>query len=56
MAPAAIRPESGVRCQLEPDADAYCTLQPSSTISVSPLLRSSMKSLRRVAPEFPPPP
>ena len=51
-----MEPASGVRCQDEPAEEAYCTLQPSSDTVFSPVLRSSMKSLRRVAPELPPPP
>src|SRR6266480_3112339 len=49
-------PFNAVVCQLLPAADAYCTLQPVRSMAAAPLLASSMKSLVRVAPEFPPPP
>src|SRR6266849_5545125 len=53
-------PDSGVGGPLAihdvPLDDVACTLKPSSTSGVDPLLNSSMKSLVYVAPELPPPP
>jgi hypothetical protein len=47
---------SGVVCHVVPAADVYCTDQPVTGIVFALRLNSSMKSLRSVAPELPPPP
>ena len=39
-----------------PAADAYCTDQPVRSTAAAEVLRSSTKSLVKVAPELPPPP
>src|ERR1041384_559194 len=47
---------SGVTDQVEAVALAYCTDQPLRLTLVLPRLKISMKSFRKGAPEFPPPP
>src|SRR5215213_2799489 len=47
---------SGVTDHVEAVALAYCTDQPLRLTGALPALKISMKSLRKGAPEFPPPP
>src|SRR5215216_1258763 len=47
---------SGVTDHVEAVALAYCTDQPLKLTLVLPRLKISMKSFRKGAPEFPPPP
>ena len=49
-------PASGVTCQVEPVAEAYCTDQPARETGAADRLWSSMKSFCSVAPALPPPP
>jgi hypothetical protein len=56
-APGAIDPDSGVTCHAPvPEAELYCTDQPSRSTAAPPRLNSSTKSFVSVAPVFPPPP
>ena len=49
-------PLIGVTAHDVPAVEAYCTLQPVTSTAEAVRLKSSMKSFRNVAPEFPPPP
>src|SRR5437762_1597198 len=49
-------PDRVVRDQVEPPAEAYCTVQPATLTVAVPRLYSSTKSLVYGAPVLPPPP